>query len=75
LTRAELLENRTDEPALTAEQFAKALRLAVAEFKAERLVRRRRRGRPAKPRDLGLDDAAELYTVADAAELLAGTRA
>ena len=71
MTRAELLENRTDEPALAPEQFEKALRLAIAEFKAERFVKRRR-GRPAKPRELS-DDTAELLTVADAAELLAGT--
>ena len=41
--REEMLEGRTVEPALTDAQFEKALRLAVAEFKAEGFVKRRRR--------------------------------
>jgi len=71
MTRDELLSDRTDEPVLTAEQYERALLLAVAEVKAEGFMnRRRRRGRRAKPHDLGLsDDASELYT---AAELLSG---
>ena len=43
IAREEMLEGRTDEPALTDAQFEKALRLAVAEFKAEGFVKRRRR--------------------------------
>ena len=73
MTKDELLEDRTDQPTLTDEQFAKALRMGLAEFKAEGFVKRkrRRRGRPAKYRDLMSDDM-EGMTVADAAELLSG---
>lgn len=62
MTREELLSNRTDEPVLTDEQFAEAIRLAIAELKAERIIRRkakRGRGRSAKSRDLS--DAAGTF--------------
>jgi hypothetical protein len=69
MTRDELLADRTDDPVLTPEQFEMALRLAVAEFKAEELEKRhRRRAQPAKHRDLMSDDT----NGADEAELLAG---
>jgi hypothetical protein len=68
MSREDLLSDRTGEPVLTDEKFEKALRLAVAEFKAEKLVRRRRRGRPAKHHDLMSDDMAGLPG-ADVAEL------
>jgi hypothetical protein len=74
LTRDELLADRTDDPALTPEQFETTLRLAVAEFKAGKLVRRKRRGRPARHRDFMSDNAGEFLTGANAAELLAGSR-
>ena len=69
MSRADLLSDRTDEPVLSDQEFEKVLRLAVAEFKAEKLVRRKRRGRPAKHRDLMSDDKDGL-TGADVAELL-----
>jgi hypothetical protein len=69
MTRDELLADRTDDPVLTPEQFEMALRLAVAEFKAEKLEKQvRRRAHPAKHRDLMSDDT----NGADEAELLAG---
>ena len=72
MTKAQLLEGRTDEPVLTDEQFEKALRMGLAEFKAEKFVRRRRRhARPAKYRDLMSDDMDGMLTHADVAELLA----
>jgi hypothetical protein len=69
MTRDELLADRTDDPVLTPEQFEMALRLAVAEFKAEELEKRRRhRAQPAKHRDLMSDET----NGAEEAELLAG---
>jgi hypothetical protein len=68
-----LLGERTSTPLLSNDAFKELLRTSWAEVQAQRAVRRRfkrGRGRPPKPRDLGLDDSAGLYTVADAAELL-----